>query len=282
MNKEMASKGAGLAIATGAILGLGAFIFIGLTPIIGHADTLNQYGNEYTHENMAYNLINNYKAKLKASKSFVANENINFNMNISDATKSESIMSNTVGYTVIDGDNLHSTATVTSAETGEQPEVKTAEIYQTKVGDSFKRYTITQEGTETETVEYKDYRDSYFPIEYRGNETVTLENGEYVVRGFLSESDYSAMSSVNQSTGSIDLSSGEGLEVGDVPYECRFNAATGDLTSMTIDMSKLLDTVMSVFTVFMDDTTNISSSMTYTSNIVIDPSQTVVIPSYLG
>ncbi|MBO6307816.1 MAG: hypothetical protein J6N70_03040, partial [Oribacterium sp.] len=67
-------KGAELAIATTAILGLSAFVNYGFGAITGYAATM-QYEAAYQQtDNTAYNLITNYKVRIKSANSFSVNE----------------------------------------------------------------------------------------------------------------------------------------------------------------------------------------------------------------
>ena len=267
-------KRTGLILATSALMGFGS--------MVSFADVSTQYqdtGYAQT-DNMAYNLITNYKAKLKAANSFSVNEFINYDLSLSDS-KTSNITS---GTTVIEGDKVHSIATSTTVEDGVQTENEAYEIYRVRVGEVNRQYTISSKGTEVSDGSYQDPRDSYFPITYHGNETVTFENGEYVVKGWLTADDFKELESANSGI-SNSVGNGDDLDlIGNMPYECRFNAATGDLTLMTVDMSSLLDNVVSLFAMFVDESqlNSISTSFIYSTNITIDPTLTVVIPAYLG
>ena len=280
-------KGAELAIATTAILGLSAFVNYGFGAITGYAATM-QYEAAYQQtDNTAYNLITNYKVRIKSANSFSVNEIVRTGMSIGGTNESESSI--TSRSTVVEGDKVHSIIASSKSENGKEVESVSGDMYQMRVGDINRQYTVTSEGTEVTETPYTDCRDSYFPVTYHGNETVTFENGEYVVRGWLTQDDYKSSTAINGSTTSDDYGIGDMFKesIGDMPYECRFNAATGDLNSMAIDMSGVMNGVVSMFKMFMDDSDaakldSIKANMTYKSSINIDPSLTVIIPSNLG
>ncbi len=285
--KMMDIKGAGLAIATTAILGLGAFVNYGFGAITGYAATM-QYEAAYQQtDNTAYNLITNYKAKIKSANSFSVNEMVTTEMSIGGTNENES--SATSRSTVVEGDKVHSIIASSKSENGREVENVSGNMYQMRVGDVNRQFTVTSEGTEVTETPYTDCRDSYFPVTYHGNETVTFENGEYVVKGWLTQDDYKSSTAINGSTATDDYGIGDMFKeaIGDMPYECRFDAATGDLNSMTIDMSGIMNGVVSMFKMFMDDSDaskldSIKANMTYKSSIKIDPSLTVFIPTNLG
>jgi hypothetical protein len=69
-----------------------------------------------------------------------------------------------------------------------------------------------------------------------------------------------------------------------MPYELHFNA-NGDLTFMQVDMSGMMDTLVSMISALYGADAaglNISSQLTYMVAFNLDPSQTFAVPYYLN
>jgi len=248
---------------------------------VNTAETTQTVTNGTVVENAkAAELINNFSAKLKAANNFAVNEKVTFNMTISDATKTETSGSITEGFTVVDGNNANITAKSTVYENGIPTKTETLEQFLIKDATGYKSYKVTQTGVEKEAMAMTDLRDNYFPIKYHGDETVTLENGEYVVKGFMTKEDYATSSIMSSGdTGMVDTTNTNSFELfNKIPYELHFNAETGNLTLMKIDMTVVVDSVMSLFKAFMGNDINMNNSMFYESSFNINPAFTFVIP----
>ena len=200
----------------------------------------------------AHDLINNYKAKLKAANEFRVTETTTVNSGARSTVTNRNY--------VVEGDNMYMKMSVTTMTNGAVTDQSTGEGYMVRDGNIAKKYAIKSTGIDKAEGVFHDLREGTFPVNYHGDEVVTLVNGEYIVKGTLTPDDYRKFSANNGKTNTCT-----------VPYELRFNALTGDLTSMTLDMSSTMSTAMGT-----------TATAIYTGYITIDPNARVVIPASIG
>ena len=231
-------------------------------------------------------LIEGYSTKLKQAGKFKATECINTNMNY-DTDNTNSVINRT---STIDGNNLHTVMTVSEFENGAKTAEETSEGYLIKEGEVYKTYEITPNGVNKSDTQAIDLVNAYFPIKCHGDETLTLADGIYTVKGNMTREDYAGSVAANTGdsidelgvTSGITNSMNKNIQL--LPYECKFNAETGDLVSMTIDMSGIVKGIIDSFKVVLGDDVElnkIKGSMYYTSSITVDPTISVVLPANL-
>ena len=285
----MKIKKAGLVLVTSALVSIGAMVsYAGATGIQGvdayntqsqtSGTTTDQTAGTAVDNSQAAALINGFAAKLNATQNFGVKETVNMNM----STGTDSMNSVTESYSIVNGENVHSTMNTIEYENGAVTETKASEFYTIYDGVNYKRYEIAS-GTvaNSEVMQTSNIRENYFPIKYHGNETVTIENGEFVVRGYTTKEDFAGSSALNsvENTGDTTYD-----YLYNMPYELHFNA-NGDLTFMQVDMSSLMDTLVSMISALYGADAaglNISSQLTYMVAFNLDPSQTFAVPYYLN
>ncbi|WP_031548767.1 hypothetical protein [Oribacterium sp. FC2011] len=298
----MKIKKAGLVLVTSALVSIGAMVsYAGATGIQGvdayntqsqtAGTTTDQTAGTTVDSSQAAALINGFATKLNASQNFGVNEKISMNMNMTYGVKSESTGTISERYSIINGDNAHITINVTEYENGVLTGTESSEQYYIKDGVNHKAYEVKNGAvTDSQVLQAMNLRENYFPIKYHGNETVTIENGEFVVRGYMLKEDYANSNTI----GGEDVLSSLGLtddvtkEMNDaltnMPYELHFNTS-GDLTFMQIDMSGLINGTMSIFKAIYGEEAaglEVNGQMIYQAAFNLDPSQTFAVPYYLN
>jgi hypothetical protein len=302
-------KKAGLILATSAMMSMCAVpAFAGATglgevqintqqnvPLAGSSvggstGTISSNAGTTVDSTKAAELINGFNAKLNAAQNFGVEEKIHMAMSMTDATKSESMSTDSERYSVVNGDNAYVTVKTTSYDNGVLAETDSSEQYYIKNGAYHNAYEVKNGAVvASEVVQAMNLKENYFPIKVHGNEIVTLENGEYVVRGYMLKEDYANSSTI----GGEDVLSSIGLTdditaemnaaLTNMPYELHFTA-DGDLTYMQIDMSGLINGVMSIYRAIYGDAIadlGISGQMIYSSQFNINPALTFVVPYYI-
>ena len=254
---------------------------------IGSGAVNGTVNGDVTNDNVAYNLITNFSNKMKQNGSFKVHEYINTSITVTDGSTSETDSSDITKITSVNGDKMMGTINAVKYENGIKGADETANLYAYRDGDKVKTFEVTPTGEVTRLEQaYAPLADMYFPIKFHGNETVTLEGNEYVVTGFLTKEDY-GNSITSEVTDDLSMSGLDATElIGNIPYVCRFNATTGDLTLMKIDMSGVLNGMTELIKSLGAEGIpelagfGMSGTMTYTSTISVEATD-VVIPENL-
>ncbi len=230
---------------------------------------------------IAEKLISNAKLKFSSTDKYSFDQIVKSNLTSTVASENN-VDDISTSHFEFDGNKSHSVTMSNSNGTN-----KITEIYYVKDGNTLHEYTITDGIISKNDTDYNtisDPRYQAFPIVYHGNETVTMTDTEYVVTGFLTGTDMTG--SMITSTGSFEDELAANLLSTIInpnalmPYECRFDIATGNLKSMYINMTSLIEGLYSLFGFTAQDAGITSMELsTFMSDINYDDNTSIVVPA---
>jgi|GEM_PF-5304707 len=228
----------------------------------------------------AEQLISNAKLKFSSIDKYSFDQIVKSNLTTTVA--SENVDDISTSHFEFDGNKSHSVTMSNSNGIN-----KITEIYYVKDGNTLHEYTITDGIISKNDTAYNtisDPRYQAFPIVYHGNETVTTTDTEYIVTGFLLGTDMTDSMITSSVSFEDELASYLLSTIFSpnllMPYECRFDKATGNLTSMYINMTSLIEGLYSLFGFTAQDAGVTSMELsTLMSDINYDDNTSIVVPA---